>query len=690
MSKQNFLDTTMSFEQFAKAVNDNFQDVFAKADQLYVTDTDRDEIWETYLNSFPEGTNPIYKERTEHDCNTCKNFIRDIGNVVILKDGKLTSIWDLEVFFKFYPDSFSTPYKEVAQVMSNYVKSKPVKNIFLHFTNKVGNFSNNVLDGESVCTFHHFYTILPLKYVKEDRDSIRGTSRTNYEVFKRGLDEITPEACEIVLDLINQDSIYRGAEHKNSVKEFYKLQSKYKKLKTESEQNIFCWENVNNFAGRIRNTVIGTLLQDISNEVELDIAVSSFETKVAPQNYKRTSAVVTKGMIEQAVKTIRELDVESALPRRLATLDDITVNNVLFMDKRTSAALTADPLLDMMMSSATGSSTKPKFDKVEEISIDKFIENVLPTTKTLEVYFDNKHRSNLMSLVAPVNKDSKNILQWDNNFSWSYKGDVTDSIKERVKAAGGAVEGFLRVSLSWYNLDDLDLHLREPNGGSHLYYGNKGSRQRSSGMLDVDMNVSNPVKGAVENIVYIDSTKMPKGKYEVSVNNFTRRGNVDTGFQIQTEYDGEIQTYDFKTSPRNGETTNVLTFTWDGNNIIFQTSGTKETISITDWGIKTNTFVPVEIMTLSPNYWDEQTKGNKHYFFFLEGCQNDEPTRGLYNEFLSNVFTQHRKAFDLLGDKMKCPIQEKQLSGIGFSSTKRDELVVKVTGSTQRLLKIKF
>ena len=38
---------------------------------------------------------------------------------------------------------------------------------------------------------------------------------------------------------------------------------------------------------------------------------------------------------------------------------------------------------------------------------------------------------------------------------------------------------------------------------------------------------------------------------------------------------------------------------------------------------------------LSPNYWDNNSVGNKHWFFVLEGIKNDKPTRGIYNEFLS-------------------------------------------------------
>ena len=81
----------MEFEKFAKLVNNRLNSFAGR--ELYVT-AEPDKVWEAYLASFPEGSNPIYKERTEHDCSCCKNFIRGIGNVVaIATDGSLESIW---------------------------------------------------------------------------------------------------------------------------------------------------------------------------------------------------------------------------------------------------------------------------------------------------------------------------------------------------------------------------------------------------------------------------------------------------------------------------------------------------------------------------------------------------------------------------------------------------------------------
>src|SRR5690606_25086526 len=105
-------------------------------------------------------------------------------------------------------------------------------------------------------------------------------------------------------------------------------------------------------------------------------------------------------------------------------------------------------------------------------------------------------------------------------------------------------------------------------------------------------------------------------------------------------------------------------------------SGIKQDV----WGIQTEQFVKVNTLMLSPNHWDGQQIGNKHWFFVLDGCRNDEPTRGIYNEFLRSDLDQHRKVFEVLGDRTKCQPTDEQLSGLGFSSTRGDSVLVRVTG----------
>ncbi|MCF1193342.1 hypothetical protein LRR18_17265, partial [Mangrovimonas sp. AS39] len=108
------------------------------------------------------------------------------------------------------------------------------------------------------------------------------------------------------------------------------------------------------------------------------------------------------------------------------------------------------------------------------------------------------------------------LFKWDNNFTWSYNGGVADSIKERVKTAGGNVSGYLCCRLAWYNHDDLDFHMKEP-GSNEIYYGRKGP-STCGGQLDVDMNAGCGItRTPVENIFYASRNAMKEGIYTLNV-----------------------------------------------------------------------------------------------------------------------------------------------------------------------------
>lgn len=653
-----------------------------KNGELFEVDIEKDDVWDTYLRSFPEGTNPIYKERTQHDCNCCKQFVRGLGNVVSIdKNFNLVSIWDIIVA----DETFQT----VADSVSEFVKSKPIRNVYRSQFKKVGTpVTRQEVDG-NIITWHHMNAVLDIKYVNSEPGSHLSNTKANYDVLKRSVEEITPESIEVVQDLIAQNSIYRGEEFKTVVSNFSSIMKQFKKLKTLKEKDNFLWKKSSEHkeGSRFRNTVIGTLITDISDGMDLEKAVRRYEDKVAPHNYKRTKALITQGMINQAQKTIDELGIEDALYRRFAVEEDVTINNVLFAD-RSAKELMKGPLDTLK---PTANKKVPSSDKVEEISIDDFVKKVLPKAESLEVFVENRHSSNFASIIAPEFEDAPNIFKWDNNFSWSYNGEVTDSIKERVKAAGGNVTGDVRVSLSWFNHDDLDIHVIEPNG-CEIYYGRKGSRH-TGGNLDVDMNAGGgETREPVENIVWPKLNRMTKGKYKVFVNNFSKRESKDVGFEVEMEYYGNVLNFSYPQEVRSRGNVTVVEFELTEHNDIkiLKSHVPNNKISKEVWGVNTEDFQKVKMVMNSPNHWDDQGVGNKHWFFILEDCLNPDSARGFYNEFLDNDLNKHRKVFEVLASKMKTKESNRQLSGLGFSSTKKNELLCKVSGSFNRMLKIKF
>lgn len=663
------------FSEFKLAIQRRFK--MMQDSPLYQVEIDKDKIWETYLNAFPEGTNPKFRERTEHDCTCCKHFIRTVGGIVTIKDGVLTSIWDVTI------PSF---YQEVANALSAYVKSLPVENCFIHFQSTVGVDKNlQLLDGK-VLSWEHFHVNLPNKcIVQKDRiGDVLGKHASSKDVFLRGLKELTLDSLEIVEDLIHQNSLYRGSEHLHALSTFKKIKIGFDKYPAHL-QDLFCWEllsQVPDSISRFRNTVIGSLIIDLSEGKDLEIAVKSFEAKVAPANYKRPTSLVTPKMVEQAKEKILELGLASSLNRRFAVLEDITVNNVLFADR--SARKVIDNVFDEI---ATSLPEKAKLDKVEEVSIEDFISTILPKAESLELYVENNHSNNFVSLIAPQDPTSKEMFKWSNAFSWSYAGEFADSIKERVKQAGGKVDGDLRCSLSWHNYDDLDLHMNEPK--EHIYFGNR--RSTSGGNLDVDMNAGGGrSRTPVENICYPDRKRMPDGVYTLKVHQYSLRELQDTGFEVEIEFDGVIHSFHCSKSPLNHKDEEIAKIHVKKGAFTLESKLSSQASSKTVWNLSTCKYHKVKLLLLSPNHWDSKAVGNKHYFFMLDDCINDGTARGFYNEFLKEDLTPHRKVLEIVGSKTRVKESSNQLSGLGFSSTQRNYVLCKVTGSFTRTIKINF
>ena len=688
------------FKDFVKAIQKNLQQMSKDSSRLFTVNVDTDELYNLYLDSFPAGTNEIYRERREYDCSCCRHFIRDVGNVVSIKNGELHTIWGINPVL-------DDEYNVVAAALDAYVKQKAVSGVFFKKEKRIGTPENReMLPTGKINKYEHFFVDLPeicifKEYYGHTLESDLSQFRDVRNVFKRSLDEISKEAVDTVLELIAQNSLYKGAEWKRQLTEFKNYQKEYGKL-TDTQKELWTWEKsiaAGAVIGKIRNHSIGTLLVNITEGMDLDLAVRKYEQIVAPTNYKRPNAIFTKKMLEDAKKTIAELGYMDSLQRRFATLDDITVNNILFSNK--DAAKRIAGAMDLFDEMEQDVAIDPKrFSKVEEVSVEDFIKNVLPVAKELEVYLENKHIQNMVSLIAPEVADAKTMFKWNNGMSWAYTGNITDSdIKENVKAAGGSVTGVVRFSIQWNDKDgrdnsDLDAHCIEPKGGDHIYFGYRKSKY-TGGELDVD--ITHPVDQcrnsngvAVENITFPSKERMIPGTYKFYVNQFSYRGSQ--GFKAEIEVNGEIHSYEYNKPVRENVQVAEVILDQAGNfKVVDKLSGNCATISKDVWGIKTLQFTPVSVVCYSPNYWDEQKGiGHQHLFFMLKDCINPEEPNGYYNEFLKPELEQHRRVFEALGAKAHVKDIDDQLSGVGFSLTKRNDLIIKVKGATERVLKVKF
>lgn len=691
-------------------MNSHFKQMVASGKQLYRVNCSGASLWEIYMHGY--GEDPIFRDpqSSEHNCNACRHFIEHYGNIVTLNDDNtFTSIFDFDI-----PKAGMEEYGNSIIALRNAIHAAEVSDLFVvtkHSIEKSNydkcptkgyshlGLSKNVkcytkeeadkfgvVKPDQIIMFHHLYLEVPSQYILNTSESVASfmaTAKAKRESLEKALEEFSQDTVELVIDLIEQNSILNGEAHLKKLKSFLDMVKLYATV-PQDQRNVWLWKQSQTFSYcHIRNEVIGTLLQDIQGGVELEEACKSWNRKIDPVNYMRAKSPITKAQIAAAQKFVEDNGYVESFTRRCATMADIEASEILHIH---NGEVKAASIFDAVK--PTRDTKAPKLDNLREVSIDVFMKDILPDCTSLEVLLENRHRNNLVTLITAENKDSKRIFKWDNNFSWTYNGNLAgkSQIAQAVKNAGGFVDAPFRFSIMWNedgrSIVDLDAHAIEPSN-EEIYFSHKYSH--SGGQLDVDM--ISPRNIGVENIFWNDMSRVHDGLYRFFVRNYN--GGSNSGFRAEIALFNEVYTYQV-TSPVYGNTrvadvrvkNGVITDIQHHAPLVGQQSATI-------YGLQTQQFHQVNLVCLSPNYWKENV-GNKHYFFFMDGCKADDKIRGFHNEFLRPELTPHRKVLDILAHTMQVESTDGQLSGLGFNATVHDELVVRIKGKENSIIKIKF
>jgi hypothetical protein len=678
------------------------------------------QVWDIYLAGFTPD--PVFRDPNSsiHNCNLCKNFIRRYGNIVAIDANfGIISMWDNitnaeyahsaqqvakalrqaeigDVFFETFTELNNLPYECCLKTNTKFQLgvAKNVKRYTKEEAEKYG-----VVKPNEIREFHHLHLFLNKEFVDmsgKSIESIMAEYRDAKNVFQRGLQEISIDTLKLVKDLIIQGSLLDGQAHLFKIDAIIPKKLIFDQLSAKERDN-WLWENSYRFQfAKFKNELIGVLCSELSEGEELNKACQSWNKRVDPVNYMKAVAPITKKQIEDARKFVEENGYEESFNRRFATIDDIKASEILHVNVG-QGTIPSVSIFDNVKSTSTRHK-RNEFDGVEEVSIEKFMADILPGCTSVEAFLTAKHEMNLVSLTTANVKESKPIFKWTNNYSWTFNGNLAgkSQIKEVVKEKGGNVEGVLRFSLIWNESgsdnSDLDAWCREASGykiGYSTGYRKDRGDQFSPCMGQLDLDNTDPnFKLAVENIYFKDIAKLKNGDYCFWVNQYFNRGSK--GFKAEIECNGEIYSYEYNKPVH--EDVQIATVTYNAMtktfNIIHQLPTT--IISKDLYSLPTEQFHKVNLVCLSPNHWDENNVGNKHYFFMLEGCKSPISIRSFHAENLIPELAAHRKVLEVLGNTTMVEPTDKQLSGLGFNATVKDELIVKLQGSFKRMLKIKF
>lgn len=710
-------------EHLTEKLQEQFDKMCASG-TLFVSTVTGVQVWYAYYNGFTDD--PVFRapESSTHNCKNCKNFVRRYGNILAIVDGKLVSIWDA--------NDIPQDYVDAVQAASNILKAGSISDVFVETFEELKNLSyeackknqsqyqlgisanvkpytteeaekyknsdgSYIVQPNEIRTFNHLHLYVPEKFVDKSSKSvaaIQGEYRTNYQVFARMLSEVPVDSVILMRDLIQQDSLLDSRKYLPILERYISYMREYEKT---NHTDLYLWERSVAIGGESKfgSSLQGQFLKEVAEGKELNEACEAYNKRIDPTNYMKAKAPITEAQKKLAEEFVVGNGYLESFNRRMATLEDIKASEILHINRDNKSKQVT--IFDAVKATKSTRHKRSEFDKVEEISIDKFMADVLPNSSSVEVLLENKHEGNLVNLTTTVDPDAKPLFKWGNAFGYTFNGGLAGKsrIKDAVAAAGGKVDGVLNFRLMWNDIDgkdssDLDVWAVEPNGNqigfsSPYRKGRNPGISPMSGQLDVDI-VSPSGKIAVENITWHDLTKMKAGAYKMVVNQY--HASNSQGFKAEIEFLGEVYNYEY-TGPLSGKV-DVATVTLKDGRVSVE-HHLPETNSSKDlWGLSTGEFHKVNLVSTTPNHWGENTVGNLHYLFMLQGCKNPNPVRGFHNEHLVGELTTHRKVLDVLGQSAMIEPTENQVAGLGFNETVRDELIVRVQGSFKRVLKLKF
>ena len=609
--------------------------------------------------------------RQHYNCNCCISFLRKFGGIVSVDgDGKVTSpLWN--------PGEVPDHFKQSIEALKKEVESSPIINVFLTSEEVIGTPFNETTSGG---VWKHFSLDIPRasRYVKTTLSSgqKRAELREDVKILKRGLDEFSLDVCTKALAYLTSGTFYRAEKADDRVEWIIKCKKDIAGKSPEAINNLLFLFAAKAPAGwaKIKSSIVGTLLEDIEKGLSTEQVQRNWETKMS--GYMRATVTPTAGNVAAAEKIVAELKAAGSLDRRFASIED--VKDFLWKAKETKK----EGLFSDLVTKPTAVKDALEIPPTK-MSWGKFVEKVLPTVLDVSMKVPNTGNT-FFALTAASDAESTNILQWDNSISWYYHGGVDSTIRDRVLNAGGKYEdNDIRISLIWNNRDDLDLHVITPRGQEIAYYRKKST---CGGWLDVDMNISGETDTPVENVRW-SKTVAPRGQYKVIIHNFRNRCSTTVPFKLEVQVGDEVFSFEDRVMSQS-RPNEVVTFEYVPNNPVrIISSSSQRNTPVKNgkvWNLVPDTYVKVNGITLSPNYWQDEPLRHigKHLFFLLEGCKDTNNTlgRGLFTEHLKTEFRPIRSTLE--AHLARVPIKEvvNPACGVGINTTKQDwEIYLKVT-----------
>ena len=392
------------YDLLLEGIRRSFDEVVSSRGAVQLFTTNVTDLYDVFLSNLP------YEARQHYDCRTCRNFVNKYGSLVCIDDdGNLEP-----VMWNHSPEFFASAVNSIRE----RVRKSKVTGVFITDEKRLG------IPKTGVWT--HFAVDVPKYMIYHNRlKSPFQASAEKHEDFKmvqNAVSEYSIETVEAAVNLLRSDSMYRGEKILGIAEWFLDI---LKTVKNNPKRSNIIWKKVATApAGfcHISSSMIGTLLDDIRDGLDIDVVRYRFNEKMDPLHYQRPKVAPSSGNVARAEKIVAELGLENSLTRRFARLDEIeTIWKPSDMtDESTSSGVFAGVKTKDEPKKKSNYNTNDSHHTT--MTWEKFRRTVLPTAKKIEL--SNFYgRNTFAALVTAEDFNAPPIIMWDseerrNPFSW--------------------------------------------------------------------------------------------------------------------------------------------------------------------------------------------------------------------------------------------------------------------------------
>lgn len=379
-----------TYEEFIANLRMHFER-FATTNTLLTVSTHA--LWTCFLACIPT------MKRKTYACRACESFMKRWGGAVVVgPDGAVRSaLWSL-------PESMvPRDLREAVRNVNLEVLGRPVDGGLVSSSRELG-----LAFGGG---FTHMSVLLPKPTWSSNlktEGQRRAELRERFKDLKHAMDEWSQKVHVAAIDVLRFNGMERHEKFLAHATWLLQCKDLLRGKRNKAYDNLLWKAVVAAPEGWCspRSQVVGSLLDDLSAGMKLDVVRKRFNDKVEPLAYQRPQAPPKTGTIDRAEKIFETLNLGRSLERRMARVHELertwrprqytNPSKGLFEDLRSTDA----PLGQAMMS-------KP-------MSWRSFDEDFLQKNLVAAIYVNVPAVSKaFIAFTSAVHEDAEPLLRWD-------------------------------------------------------------------------------------------------------------------------------------------------------------------------------------------------------------------------------------------------------------------------------------